>query len=191
MNWSLGEVRALAVKAGRGAGMPWGLAEEAGFAVHWLEAHGAPGAAALSRYLEGGSILNKACPILRGVEWMDAGIIPTGSVGSVCQPLLLVPFLASAAKERPHQLIWPKVRITFASKGIAATQRLSELLIPKADCKVVPAEPLHGILSRKTRVDAFEGAAINILARLSARTYAPATERSRRLGAGSGREDED
>jgi hypothetical protein len=191
MNWSLGEVRALAVKAGRGAGMPWGLAEEAGFAVHWLEAHGAPGAAALSRHLEGGPILNNACPILRGVEWMDAGIIPTGSVGAVRQPLLLLPFLSSVAKERPHQLIWPGVRVMFASEGIAAAPRLSELLVPKADCEVVPAEPLHGIVSHKTRVDAFEGAAIEILARLSARTYAPATERSRRLGAGSGREDED
>ena len=51
MSWSLGEVRALAVKAARGSGLPWGLAEEAGFAVQWLEARGGPGVEALSQYI--------------------------------------------------------------------------------------------------------------------------------------------
>lgn len=56
MSWSFGEVRALAVKAARGAGMSWGMAEEAGFACHWLEQHSLPGtdllAKLLSRYDE-------------------------------------------------------------------------------------------------------------------------------------------
>ena len=33
MSWSLGETAALALKAARGAGLPWGLAEEAAGAV--------------------------------------------------------------------------------------------------------------------------------------------------------------
>ena len=36
MNLSLNEVEATAKKATRGAGYPWGLAEEAGKAVRWL-----------------------------------------------------------------------------------------------------------------------------------------------------------
>ena len=51
MSWSLGEVGALAVKAARGAGMPWGLADETGFAVKWLQARSLPGVTALCRYL--------------------------------------------------------------------------------------------------------------------------------------------
>ena len=51
MSWSLGETGALALKAARGAGMTWGLAEEASEAVVWLQARGLPGVSALCRYL--------------------------------------------------------------------------------------------------------------------------------------------
>ena len=36
MSWSLGETAALALKAARGAGMSWGLAEETAASVVWL-----------------------------------------------------------------------------------------------------------------------------------------------------------
>ncbi len=52
MSWSLGEVRALAIKAARGSGLHWGMAEEAGFACHWLENHGLPGTSLLSSLLK-------------------------------------------------------------------------------------------------------------------------------------------
>ena len=51
MSWSLGEIRALAIKAARGAGMPWGMAEEAGFASHWLLQQGLPGTELLATLL--------------------------------------------------------------------------------------------------------------------------------------------
>ena len=44
---SLNEIDSLCQKAARGAGLDWGLAEEAGFAAAWLAARGADGAAAL------------------------------------------------------------------------------------------------------------------------------------------------
>jgi hypothetical protein len=40
---SQNEVSALCLKAARGAGMSWGLAEEAGFAASWLTARGIDG----------------------------------------------------------------------------------------------------------------------------------------------------
>lgn len=43
---------ALAVKASRGADMPWGLAEEAGFSVGWLHARDLSGVEALASLLE-------------------------------------------------------------------------------------------------------------------------------------------
>jgi len=51
MSWSLGEIGALATKAARGSGMDWGLADEAGYAVKWLQRRQLPGVAALCRYL--------------------------------------------------------------------------------------------------------------------------------------------
>lgn len=51
MSWSLGEVRALAVKAARGAGLSWGMAEEAGYACQSLEQLGLPGTEILARLL--------------------------------------------------------------------------------------------------------------------------------------------
>ncbi|MEF9603350.1 DUF3726 domain-containing protein, partial [Paracoccus sp. PXZ] len=44
---SRNETEALCLKAARGAGMSWGLAEEAAFAAGWLGAHGIDGAGAL------------------------------------------------------------------------------------------------------------------------------------------------
>jgi hypothetical protein len=46
-SWSLGETGAIALKAARGAGMSWGLVEEASHAVIWLAHRGAPGVASL------------------------------------------------------------------------------------------------------------------------------------------------
>jgi hypothetical protein len=42
MQVSLNEVAGMAAKAACGAGRPWGLAQEAGWAVAWLEAMGCP-----------------------------------------------------------------------------------------------------------------------------------------------------
>ncbi|HAG24232.1 MAG TPA: DUF3726 domain-containing protein, partial [Alphaproteobacteria bacterium] len=51
MSWSLGETAALALKAARGAGMSWGLAEETAASVVWLHSRGLPGISALCSYL--------------------------------------------------------------------------------------------------------------------------------------------
>jgi hypothetical protein len=40
MRCSLNEIDSQLRKAARGAGLPWGLAEEAGKAARWLEMHG-------------------------------------------------------------------------------------------------------------------------------------------------------
>ncbi len=67
---SLNEIDAMARKAARGAGYAWGLAEEAGRAVRWLEARGLPGLAALLRHLERGAP-NETSPLLAGATLSD------------------------------------------------------------------------------------------------------------------------
>lgn len=44
LSLSLSELRALITKAARGAGMEWGMAEEAGWAAEWLARRGLPAA---------------------------------------------------------------------------------------------------------------------------------------------------
>lgn len=119
---SLNEVRALAAGAARGAGLPWGVAEEAGRAARWLEARGLAGLAALAGALEHLSAADwrRCFPVPEGAVWraesgeMDgllAGItladradgpLPFASGGAlvlagVRRPLLAAPFLAGVA----------------------------------------------------------------------------------------------
>ena len=108
-DWSLAEIRALATKAARGAGLEWGLAEEAGYAVAWLEARCAPGTQALASWLEvTGEMDAEHCPIRIGAALVDAGKPPEhGHELAVCQPMLLAPFLAQfAVPERVYALSW-------------------------------------------------------------------------------------
>lgn len=61
---SRSEVESLTLKAARGAGMSWGLAEEAGFACGWLAARGLDGTGALALHLQQ----------VQGIEWQQRGL---------------------------------------------------------------------------------------------------------------------
>lgn len=105
------EVEALCTKAARGAGMAWGLAEEAGFAAGWLQAHGIDGAGALAAYLDGGlgvapvaspghwTGAGPLCPIATGAALSDFRDLPAGALplrlDPVAHPVLLRPFLGA------------------------------------------------------------------------------------------------
>ena len=127
---SFGEIEALGRRAARGAGLPWGLAEEAGRAVRILCAAGLDGAAALAGLLaeirarrdprlapvraldrvwraEGGAL----CPIRAGASLSDmARLMPPDGVGmeGVLVPVLILPFAADVARmlEGPVTLSW-------------------------------------------------------------------------------------
>lgn len=115
---SLSELRMLALKAARGAGMSWGLAEEAGFATEWLTARGLPGgawlAALLQRTGDGVSAWPAAvrsngphCPIITGATLADHALISGGDalprelrLRAVSSAGLLLPFVARLAALR-------------------------------------------------------------------------------------------
>ena len=119
---SLNEIQALATKAARGAGLPWGVADEAGRASRWLEARGFAGLSALDGALDRLSAPDwrRRFPIPDGAVWradggeidgLFAGIaladragrpIPRAGAGAlvlstVRWPLLTMPFLAAVA----------------------------------------------------------------------------------------------
>ena len=107
-SWSVGEISSLAIKAARGVGMPWGIAEEAGFVLRWLTRSGAPGVTALCRYLSAyndamnmsvpnsprGNTGDWICPLHLGTAISDGGIALPLEQTNVREPLLLLPFLS-------------------------------------------------------------------------------------------------
>lgn len=138
--YSLSEIEALSKRAARGAGLSWGLAEEAGKAVRWLHAHGQPGVASLNALLRAndGIGFNKLCPQLSDGIWAaDSGVLCPLIAGAtvldhasledqwpltlqrIRNPLLLVPFVARAAFFSGFHLAmtWADKKLTFSPSG--------------------------------------------------------------------------
>lgn len=211
MTWSLNEIDALSRKAARGAGYSWGLAEDAGRAVRWLEARKLPGATALAQHLQAvdgqdlaklapdpeswSALAGTACPILAGTMLAD-GLAGDRSepllLAKLGTPLLILPFLAVMA-EAQGRMVGAEIA------GARAT------LSPDGGLSVSAAVPLVASATVTLRFDATpEGpvvadglrsaCATETIAALNAfahRTYAPATEESRLAGAGAGLTDND
>ena len=195
MTWSLGETGALAVKATRGAGFSWGIAEDAGFAVTWLLERGMPGATALcsylgwhadQRYLQLES--NIGCPLLTGAAISDGVIaLPDApddrvELGTIRVPLLLLPFVACLDNED----IW--------IHGLEMPQQMNAPpQVSMAACSLqrggVPDWAASG--ATHTRLGSEFAWCVETLEQLAHHTYAPATQESRLAGAGAGLMDND
>ena len=209
---SLNEAAGMATKAASGAGRPWGLAQEAGYAVSALEAMCLPGAASLLNLLiatdgtscermrpistNGGIWRGEGplCPVLTGAYIADGGAgESTIRLESVYAPLLLLPFarLAFAGV----QLEWNDTRIR-ANRIEASVECKAVSASVAATVQITTGQPLDigaaGITfsSQSGPVDIgdeiWEG-----LSALAHRTYVPASEASRLKGAGAGLTDND
>lgn len=216
MNRSLNEISAHAIRAARGAGLSWGMAEEAGRATRWLASHDLAGPAALCDVLtknDGAPHLAVApvsldgewhapkgdlCPLTAGAALNDcADRLAHGqpvTMVNVAHPLLILPFAAWAAihLKQPVRVIWQNVQIDTdgdtiwidAAQGDLDTDRAEtlscQLAAPRRDAGSRPAQ--RGTVGPDlwARLDMF-----------AKRTFAPATEASRLLGAGAGVSDND
>lgn len=216
MSHSLNEIEALAKRAGRGSGMSWGIAEEAARAVRWLASHELPSVSVLADVLElndqasrqtlvpmsldGAWVASseRLCPLASGATLNDCAdwlltrdqIEMTG----VSHPLLVVPFAAWAAIHigAPVEASWLNVRIITDGYGVwindpenqIATASATALICKRADQGEVQFK------QPKSRGEVSQAAWAR-LGSLAHRTYAPATEASRILGAGAGVSDND
>ncbi|MEM6666497.1 MAG: DUF3726 domain-containing protein [Pseudomonadota bacterium] len=217
MDVSLNEVEAMAKKAARGAGYPWGLAEEAARATRWLCAHDLEGCAALADLLDridGANLADAAphltntgahltdtgwiangdwlCPIQTGAAMADRAVDITSQpfrLGPVAAPLLLLPFagLVVQASDGTVTVSWDGA--TATTDGADVTFEGSQT--PHCNGAVVKrGGTLATPLPRRARA----APSSHIWQRLNNyahRTYAPATEESRQRGAGSGGSDTD
>ncbi|MCE8510186.1 DUF3726 domain-containing protein [Ruegeria pomeroyi] len=210
MSFSLNEIEATAKRATRGAGYPWGLAEEAAKATRWLAAHDIDACAELAALLTrvdgvpfadlspdtggmtwaapGGTL----CPLAAGAalsdraaELSDAGF----RLEQVARPALLVPFAALIAQQigRPVSLRWGGGCAVTDGKALdlsGATPDLAPLVEVTLGGQIDAATPMRSRAQPAPETWA-------TLNRFAHRTYAPATEESRLKGAGAGLSDND
>ena len=211
MNYSLNEVEATAKRAARGAGYSWGLAEEAGKATRWLCANGLDGCGALARLLDqvGADQHSDLSPQSTTGDWVGAAdhLCPLTAGAALCDnatlladreivmenvlyPVLMLPFAAAAAKAGQRA-----VSVTFDGQTVVCDATgecgagVSEIsAIPVATTLCVKSGGVVGSPQARATPDAGDWAT---LSRFAQRTYAPASEASRLLGAGAGLSDND
>lgn len=215
MSHSLNEIDAQAKRAARGAGLSWGISEETGKAVRWLSAHDLPGVATLAALLERidqvpaetlapktldgvwASFSGPLCPLLSGAALNDCADLLSQNreirLKNVLHPILLVPFAAWAALhiKAPVAVSWLKVRFATDGRALEITGPEGERDVPHAEdvtCKTGGALANPEPPSERGRVSSTAWARLGEFAQ---RTYAPATEQSRLLGAGAGVSDND
>ena len=207
MSWSLGETAALALKAARGAGMSWGLAEETAASVVWLHSRGLPGISALCSYLgqylgqhlgqpaapqspEGGCPIMTGCALIDGMMDVPETSSQTLNLGHVHAPLLLLPFVARL--EPGHY--WLRAPGLPGTVDIAKGDGWqSHCLRGSGSCTVSLGDrpQVDPALEMITRVDGRFTCCVDRLDAYAHRTYATATGQSRMSCAAAGLTDND
>ncbi|WP_306152934.1 DUF3726 domain-containing protein [Roseovarius sp. MMSF_3281] len=214
MSWSLNEIETLSRKAARGAGLSWGLAEEAGKAARWLTAAGLPGPQVLADLLtrndgaeyealcpmeaEEGTWVAKGgtlCPLISGAVLCDnAQRLQQGkvSLGRTAAPMLLLPYLDAAARQCGTALTvqWNGTTITLGNAAQTTGNGLDAPMAEKITISPTPVACPAPPVARRNRGDMPADVARRLTA-FAERTYAPETEESRLSGAGAGLTDND
>ena len=200
------EVEAMAQKAARGAGYAWGLADEAAFAVGWLERHGQGGCAVLAAWLLETDHLDlpdcapnsqtdwrassgRLCPIQTGAALSDAAFALKGQTitfDTLAHPILVLPFVAHTARIQASVI---QFQGPFGSAKTDGTNLLMSDA-PQQDTILIPCDDTLPKTKTTTRADP-DPKDWRILKRYASRTYAPATDASRLTGAGAGLTDND
>lgn len=168
---SSNEIEQLCLKAARGAGMSWGMAEEAGFAARWLAERGldGPGALLLQLVSANGRPWHEICPVVepgifRPIENETLCPVALGAalcdhaavcltemdksaihIGPVNNPILLLPFLSDLARLMANsiQFKWDGGQVTVSQDG-QVSQDLEKLVKPTT---------IEGVLSSEKNRD--------------------------------------
>ena len=195
---SQGEATAIVVKAARGFGLSWGLAEEAGWALCQLGQYDND---VLSWFGHAFHATKEQCPITLGVTVMDHSPLPKrvaqqgGDLGLVRMPILLFPFLRKSAERVGHRLIFREtvgdLRIDVTDELDTHIKQLESVTVGHVVIEVgAVLNPDHGLKPKTHRFQTFTDT-LTQLDLLGSRTYVPETEASRMSGAGAGASDND
>lgn len=216
MSHSLNEIEAMSKRAGRGAGLSWGLAEEAAKGTRWLSAFGFPGTELLADLLELNDRIppidvspvslsaevwhapaRRMSPLIAGASLSDCAVrlLERGTITmeNVSLPLLAVPFMGGAALRLgvPVAVEWDGARLATDGKQLCV-QASPEALEARQAQRLVFSAPadMSGRREPVLRADVSEES-WDRLAAFAHRTFAPATDESRLRGAGAGLSDND
>ena len=207
---SIGEAQSLLLKAARGVGFSWGLAQEASFAAVWFAHHGVVEFDAFAKLFtainttklpvapcvsiensvrvwrtDASSVL---CPISAGASLLDFGDPSACLFSALSEPLLLLPFVDRLANNtgKVLRLEWSNRSVTTAGHGCLEWSGVpvggNELA--DASLQMVAQRPCVQATAL-SRVD-FSAEAFQHLSTLAHRTYVLATAESRLRGAGDG-----
>ncbi|MDQ0469218.1 DUF3726 domain-containing protein [Labrys wisconsinensis] len=194
---SLNEVEAQAMKAARGAGLPWGAAEEAGRAARWLAGHGFDWAPALLGLLGTPTAATVLAAALRLADGLAGSAADEEREAGDCVPLWSLAVLALRARTLGTALAvrWPGLVVRIEADGAVSLDRPAQIVpgaLPgTARLAVGPGSPEAfplGLPAVRSRVRLSDWRAIGALAAL---TYVPASALSRETGAGAGLTDND
>jgi hypothetical protein len=108
----------------------------------------------------------------------------------VRQPLLLAPFIAVATSSKCSALTWQGVQINVSRDGFETVATDQSILAEYEECRLTHSNRDILESGRSFRVPEFDAEYVAILGNFAARTYAPASDRSR-AGAGSSLSDND
>lgn len=214
---SQNELGSLSMKAARGAGYSWGLAEEAGFATSWLAARGLDATAVLLALLTNGPGQTAAprptpghwqspgqhslCPIALGAALTDSAMLTEGpfsqdtDLDPVAAPMLLLPFFCRAAqlRTRPFTIGWSKGRFQIGKDGSFDCMAAACWMGQTAIAMTLYTGPLLEATvpyCKRGEIPTILKSVFDSLSALALNTTVPATDTSRR-GAGSATPDTD
>ena len=205
LEWSLNELYLMVRRATRGAGLAWGIAEEAGKATRWLCAFGLDGVGLLIDELDEAfkknALVNVSnqkwvgkSALLIGIALIDrVGFSLPQRIEGVKNPLFLTPFLAQRAQAEQQSLT---LECTQGSLTVTPSGRLSmhgklstygrlHLSASHQDNMIIGDEihyQYRAFLSTQAH---------DILSKLAQRTYVPDSSSNRASDAGAGLVDKD
>jgi hypothetical protein len=209
VSYSLNEIEALAKHAARGAGLPWGLAEEAGYCVRWLASFGLPGPQLLADLFIANeqSDLSKQLPLSLSGTWEgEAGTLcPIATGATLCDcawqladgvefdlqnvfcPLLVLPFTAGAAKLQGLTvcLLWKGVSLETDGVQLSVQGDDKNLAADSAIQLRCFVSTGSCVMRPPTIRGEMHADCLETLSLFAQRSFAPATAESRELGAGS------
>ena len=212
VRFSRSEIEAMAVKAARGAGFDWGMAEEAGLAARCLVEAVLPGPNLLLACLEAprGSFpeitgtnwhapLNGVlCPFATGVALSDRAAMPDGpsvidiTIRRLGHPALVLPFVVQVAARcgQTFRVTWSGVDVIAMPAGLLL-ELTATLTTPEASKVTISLATDAPPAKRPAQTGCYVAPEVwRRLDALALATTVPATSSSR-AGAGSGSSDND
>ncbi|MBF9026047.1 DUF3726 domain-containing protein [Rhodobacterales bacterium HKCCD6035] len=220
MQLSAGEWASLGMKAARGGGYSWGLAEEFGASLAVLAQWGINGAGPALALCAAQAVLGlpqmaeinggvwgqsaaPLCPVATGALICDLGHSPQGLFGphpltlvAVAEPLMLLPFLDGlAAREgRAVQISTPKAALVFGGLFPLDANEITQFADHARDATLtLCAKPSRygASVPRAPYLQTITPETYADLDRFALETTVPATAQSRETGAGAGLSDND